>query len=89
MVPAIGMGYQRDLITQDFRLKGEKQDAGNTCTGARGPGDAWPNEAQDFTPWLVEHLELLGAELELDLKFVDKEVTLPGAGRVDILARQT
>ena len=50
---------------------------------------AWPNEAQDFTPWLVEHLELLGAELELDLKFVDKEVTLPGAGRVDILARQT
>ena len=51
--------------------------------------NAWPNEAQDFTPWLVEHLELLGAELELDLKFVDKEVTLPGAGRVDILARQT
>ena len=51
--------------------------------------DAWPNEAQDFTPWLVEHLELLGAELELDLKFVDKEVTLPGAGRVDILAQQT
>ena len=51
--------------------------------------DAWPDEARDFTPWLADHLEPLGDELGLDLKFVDKEVTLPGAGRVDIIAEQS
>ena len=28
----------------------------------------WPNEAYDFTPWLAEHLDLLGAELGLTLE---------------------
>ena len=49
--------------------------------------EAWPNEASDFTPWLVENIGLLGERLHLEL--VRKEVTLPGdAGRVDILAQQ-
>ena len=50
--------------------------------------DAWPDEARHFTPWLASHLKLLGDELELDLHLEGQEVTLPGAGRVDILARQ-
>ena len=50
--------------------------------------EAWADEARHFTPWLADHLELLGTELELDLQLVGQEVTLPGAGRVDILAEQ-
>ena len=50
--------------------------------------EAWPDEARHFTPWLAGHLKLLGDELELDLHLEGQEVTLPGAGRVDILARQ-
>ena len=53
------------------------------------PGEAWPHEALDFTPWLAGHLDLLGAELDLDLELEQVEATLPRAGRVDILARQT
>ena len=26
----------------------------------------WPDEARDFTPWLADHLHLLGAELNLE-----------------------
>ena len=51
--------------------------------------EAWQNEARDFTPWLAEHLERLGTELNLDLQLEGQEVTLPRGGRVDILARQT
>ena len=50
--------------------------------------EAWPNEALDFTPWLAEHLELLGAELNLDLELVQKEARFPDGGRVDVLARE-
>ena len=50
--------------------------------------EAWPNEAQDFTPWLADHLHLLGKELNLDLKDTATEVTLPVGGRVDIIATQ-
>ena len=49
---------------------------------------AWPNEARNFTPWMADHLELLGTELGLDLEQPQVEATLPGAGRVDIIARQ-
>ncbi|MCZ0939274.1 MAG: DUF4268 domain-containing protein [Caldilineaceae bacterium] len=48
----------------------------------------WPHEAHCFTPWLAENLSLLGAELNLVLEREGEEMTLPGAGRVDILARQ-
>lgn len=50
--------------------------------------EVWPYEAHDFTPWLAENIERLGAELGLRFEQVAKEVTLPGAGRVDIRAEQ-
>lgn len=50
--------------------------------------EAWPDEARHFTPWLVRHIDLLGAKLDLTLEEVQPEVTLPGAGRVDIYAQQ-
>ncbi len=53
-----------------------------------GLRDHWPHEANDFTPWLARNLSLLGAELNLVLELEGEEVTLPGSGRVDILARQ-
>ena len=48
----------------------------------------WPDEARDFTPWLADHLHLLGAELNLALELVEVEATLLEAGRVDIIAQQ-
>ena len=48
----------------------------------------WPDEARDFTPWLANHLHLLESKLNLDLQLVAVEVTLPEAGRVDIIAEQ-
>ena len=51
--------------------------------------EVWPNEAWDFTPWLADNLHLLGSKLNLELELVDTELTLPVAGRVDILAKQT
>ncbi|MDE2940071.1 MAG: DUF4268 domain-containing protein [Chloroflexota bacterium] len=53
-----------------------------------GLRDLWPHEAYDFTPWLAKNLALLGSELNLVLEREGEEVTLPGAGKVDILARQ-
>ena len=48
----------------------------------------WPDEARHFTPWLADHLHLLGSELNLALELVAVEATLPEAGRVDIIAQQ-
>ena len=48
----------------------------------------WPDEARDFTPWLAQNLDRLAPELHMDLELVQREATLPGAGRVDILAKQ-
>ena len=48
----------------------------------------WPDEAGDFTPWLADNLSLLGSKLNLVLEREEVEVVLPGAGRVDILAKQ-
>ena len=50
--------------------------------------DVWPNEAQDFTPWLAKNLHLLEPKLNLTLQLVAVEATLPEAGRVDIIAQQ-
>jgi len=53
-----------------------------------GLREVWPKEADDFTPWLAKNIERLGAELDLRFGQVSTEVTLPGAGRVDIHAEQ-
>lgn len=50
--------------------------------------EVWPDETKDFTPWLADHLHLLGDKLNLAFESIKREVTLPGAGRVDIFARQ-
>ena len=33
----------------------------------------WPNEAQDFTPWLAAHIDELGEALELELELESEE----------------
>ena len=52
--------------------------------------EVWPDEAQDFTPWLAkeENLDLLGETLgiELELEAQEKDV---GDFRADILCRDT
>ena len=45
----------------------------------------WDDEAQDFTPWLANHLNLLGAELGYDLQLIATEHYV-GPLRLDILA---
>lgn len=49
--------------------------------------EAWDNEAQDFTPWLAENLDILTKELDIGtLETEGKEVRI-GRYRADILAR--
>ncbi len=48
----------------------------------------WSDEARDFTPWLKDHLQMLGTKLNLTLELVAAEAALPGAGRVDIIVEQ-
>lgn len=50
--------------------------------------EAWANEAQNFTPWLVEHIGMLNKALNMELKVKKREKTLQLAGRVDIYAEQ-
>ena len=38
-----------------------------------GPRSVWPNEPQDFTPWLASHIDELGEALGLDLKLQSEE----------------
>jgi hypothetical protein len=37
------------------------------------PRSVWPNEAQDFTPWLAAHIDELGEALRLDLELQSEE----------------
>ena len=46
----------------------------------------WSDEARDFTPWLAEHLDELGAALGLDLELIEQEAGI-GPFAVDILAQ--
>lgn len=46
--------------------------------------EVWLNEAQDFTPWLAEHLSELGQALGLDLELEAREAPVGGYS-LDIL----
>lgn len=49
--------------------------------------EAWPHEAQHFTPWLAQNLDRLSIELRIDdLELEGTEVTV-GPYRADIVAR--
>lgn len=48
--------------------------------------NVWKDEARDFTPWLAEHLSLLGEALGLDLELEDREVGV-GPFSADIIAK--
>ena len=47
--------------------------------------EVWKNEAQDFTPWLQENLDVLSEELGLSLQAVEREQAA-GSFSVDLLA---
>lgn len=51
--------------------------------------DIWPDEAQDFTPWLAqeENLALLGKTLDMDLELESTEVPV-GSFSADIVAAE-
>ena len=47
--------------------------------------EVWPNEAQDFTPWLADNLDKLGEALGLDLELQSSEAPV-GSFSLDVLA---
>ena len=51
------------------------------------PREVWPNEASDFTPWLEEHIGLLGDALGMDIEITGREVAV-GSFSLDLLGRE-
>ena len=50
------------------------------------PRKMWPNEAANFTPWLVENIAELGEKIGIELEVVGQEVAV-GPYSADILAK--
>lgn len=50
------------------------------------PRTIWPHEAQDFTPWLAEHIDQLSEVLGLDLEITEREGAV-GSYTVDLVGR--
>ena len=51
------------------------------------PRTVFQNEAQDFTPWLADHLDLLGEALGLEIELIQREKPV-GRYNVDIFAKE-
>ncbi len=49
--------------------------------------EVWQNEAEDFTPWLADNIELLGKALGMDLEVTAQEARVGNRYSLDILAR--
>lgn len=50
--------------------------------------DIWPDEDADFSPWLVENIDLLGDTIGLTLEAVERESPVGGFS-ADLLARES
>ena len=50
------------------------------------PREVWPDEARDFTPWLLDHAEVLGEALSIDLELEEVEHPVGGYS-LDLLGR--
>ncbi len=50
------------------------------------PRKMWPNEATNFTPWLVDHIDELNEKIGMELEVVGREVSV-GPYSADILAK--
>ncbi len=49
--------------------------------------EVWPGEARDFTPWMADHVEVLGEQLGIgELSIEAIEVPIPGGRALDLLA---